>query len=233
MRSILLDAADDPSYSCLTPMAVLDRLRELLRDRSLYEFLQIEPRDGYHDCASFVEDVENVLVESVVVELQDAMELIREEEYDRRFERYFDHVLAFNKGELVRNETTGALEPADTATMEGVESLLSIQDPIDVFRKNLVAKIGAYAVDQPGEPVNFRELFPEILRALKNEFRKLRRDQILAIQGHLLLHGTDAFDSLAAGDRTLVERTLRNMEERYGYCAGCLKDVVAFVLRRV
>jgi serine protein kinase len=233
MRGILLDAADAPGSRCLTPMAVLDELRELLRDRSLHEFLQIEAREGFHDAERFVHEVESVLVEDVLTELQDAMELIREEEYDRRFERYFQHVLAFNKGEMVRNPSTGNLEKPDESVMASVEKLLTILESVEEFRQNLVAKIGAYAVDHPGEGVSFRGLFPDVLRALKDEFRQQRREQIRTIQGHLLLHDTDGFAGVPEEERDLVESTIRNMIERHGYCESCLKDVVSFVLKRV
>jgi serine protein kinase len=233
MRSVLLDAADHPESSCMTPMAVLDELRQLLRDRSLYEFLQIEGRDGFHDCEAFLDALDGHLVESVLAELQDAMELIREEEYDRRFELYFDHVLAFNKGELVPNPSTGQLEKPDDRIMSDVEELLTVSEPVEVFRKNLVAKIGAHSLDHPGEPVSFRDLFPHILKALKEEFREQRREQIRGIQSHLVTYGSREFENLDREQRVLIERTLANMRDRYGYCEACLKDVVAYVIRKI
>ena len=233
IRTVLAAAAQGSGTRCLTPMAVLEELRELMRDRSLYEFLQFEPQHGYHDCEKFLETLRGLLVETVVEELQSSMELIQEEEYDRRFVRYFDHVLAYNKGELVRNPRTGEAEPPDAKVMENVERLLVIQEPVSVFRQNLVGKIGAHALDHPGDSVNYRRLFPDILRALKEEFRAERREQILAIQGNLLKVDTDEFRALDEPSRVLALRTRDNMCERFGYCSRCLKDVVSFVTRHL
>ncbi|NJK31295.1 MAG: hypothetical protein HC927_02145 [Deltaproteobacteria bacterium] len=54
MRTIILNAAHHPRYRCLTPLPVFDELRELVRDRTLYDFLKQEPRDGYYDNEAFV-----------------------------------------------------------------------------------------------------------------------------------------------------------------------------------
>ena len=42
MRTVLLDAAQSPTYKCLSPLAVLDEIDELCKRTAEYEWLQQE-----------------------------------------------------------------------------------------------------------------------------------------------------------------------------------------------
>src|SRR4029077_18415520 len=54
MRTVLLDAAQDPRYACLSPFAVLDQLDKLCTKESEYIWLQQAPHPGgYHDHGAF------------------------------------------------------------------------------------------------------------------------------------------------------------------------------------
>ena len=90
----------------------------------------------------------------------------------------------------------------------------------------------AFVIDHPGAPLNYRELFPEILKALKKEFYRQRENTIRRIQEDLMRHGTDEFASLPAENQAQVEGTLRRMESDYGYCLDCSKDVILYVLKQ-
>ena len=50
------------------------------------------------------------------------------------------------------------------------------------------------------------------------------------IEEDILRFDTEDFDTLAADDRERVISVLDRMEERYGYCRHCAKDVIGFVL---
>ena len=61
IKTALLNAAQNPDRPCLSPLAVLEELSDLCRDKSVYEFLQQEVVDGYHDHEEFVRTVESAL----------------------------------------------------------------------------------------------------------------------------------------------------------------------------
>lgn len=232
IKIILSDASYNMKYQCLTPFAVFEELRDFVKDRSVYEFLKLEPNDGYNDNVRFIDTVESEYLQIVTKEMYDAMDLVEEEEYDRRFDRYFEHVIAFNKGEKVKNPRTGVYEEPSREILESIESLLNFKETVGVFRKNLVGKIGAFYIDNPGKKVNFRKLFPEILRALKEKFYSDRKEKIETIENNLLKYGTEDFKGLSIERQREVVSTIQNMVSRYNYCEVCSKEVILQVIRR-
>ena len=58
IKTALFNAAQNPDDRCLNPLAVLEELDALCQDKSVYDFLQQEVVDGYHDHEEFVRVVE-------------------------------------------------------------------------------------------------------------------------------------------------------------------------------
>ncbi len=220
------------SQRCVSPSAVLDELAQMISDPSLYRFLQVEPQGTYHDAKALLRSVTHELGRWVLSDVQNAMELAPEEEYDRRFDEYFKHVVAEIQGSNVFDPNTGSRVPPDTRLLESVERLLPISGPVDVYRRDLVSRIGAYALDHPDEtPLDFRGLFPDLLRALRRNFFQERRGVVEQVQTHVLLHGSPAFDDLPPADRDAATRTLDNLTNtKAGYCPHCAKDAVHVAL---
>jgi len=232
LRTALTQAAVRDTSPCVSPTAVLAELEDMISDPSLYRFLQVEPQGTYHDPKALLRAVTQELGHWILCDVQDAMELVPEAEYDRRFDEYFQHVVAEIQGSSVLDMNTGSRVAPDTRLLESVERLLSIPGPVDEYRRNLVSRIGAYALDHPDEkPLDFRGLFPDLLRALRRNFFEERRGLVEKVQMHVLLHGTPGFNDLNAADRKVATRTMENLtSERTGYCAHCAKDAVHVAL---
>ncbi|RZA27239.1 MAG: hypothetical protein EOP10_00775, partial [Proteobacteria bacterium] len=54
IRSILYRAQQNKNHDTLTPMAIFEELERLVKDRTVYEFLQLEPRGKYHQPHEFI-----------------------------------------------------------------------------------------------------------------------------------------------------------------------------------
>jgi len=240
MKTILLDASYRTETRCFTPISMLAELRNLVKDKTIYDFLKLEPKGLYNNPPRFVDDVERAIVRVVLREMKDSMALVEEEEYDRRFEEYFLHVIAYTRNSRVTDSTTGDEREPDPKVLQGVESLLDTGDDIDLFRQNLIGKVGAYSVTKsspspspsPSQKVNYRELFPDILRALKRDFYDNRKDGIRQIEDDLLLVDTPAWTSLPRDRQDQVELTLENMDSRYGYVRECSLEMLGYALRK-
>ena len=232
MKTILLDASYRTSGRCFTPIAVLTELRNLVRDKSVYDFLKLEPKGRYNHPARFVDDVDRAVVRQVLREVKDSMALVDEEEYDRRFEEYFQHVTAYIRGARVTHATTGEESESSPEIMKGVEKLVATGDDIDLFRQNMIGKIAAFSLNHPGTKPSYRELFPAILRALKDDFYANRQDVISQVESDLMLVDTNAWERLADDRRTLVETTLANMESRYRYTRECALEMIHYALHK-
>ena len=230
MKTILLDASFHAKSGCFTPKLVFVELRNLVKDQSLYDFLKLEPKGDYNDPAKFVDDVERATVRQVRRELHDSMALVDEQQYDRRFEEYFAHAIALSRGAQVRDPVTGDNRPPDPKVLAGVEDHVETGDDRELFRSDLISRIGAHSLNRPGEKVPYRTLFPDILRALKQAFYDSRRDALAQIEQDILRMDTPEWDKLEPERRDQVETTLANMESRYGYTRECAMEMLSLVL---
>lgn len=234
LRAALLRASVLNGTGCLRPSVVLDALAALIRQKETYRFLQVDADGDYHDADALLRATSDELGDWIAHDVQEAMQLVSHGEYDRRFDLYFQHVIARVRGESVRDAATGRTSPPDAALLESVERLFPTHGHADQFRSSLVSRIGAWAVDHPGErPLDFRRIFPDLYRALTKAFFEERKEAVVRVQRNVLLEGTPDFAALPDADRRLAETTLAGLRSRAGYCAACARDAVDLALRRL
>ena len=234
MRVVLAAAAADPEAAgCLHPRVVFRHLRELLREKTVYEFLRLEIVEGYHRAEEFAKEAEEECRRRALEDLQDALELVPPGEYERRFERYVAHAIASTQRERVRNPVSGSLEAPDEEVMSSVERLMRLKDSPSSFRRNLVSRIGAFGVDNPGKRPELKRLFPEVLRALREDYFTTVKDRLRRMEVQILAFGTPEFERLEKPQQDLVRRALDNLQSKRGYCAVCAREAVAAVKRFV
>ncbi|WP_373045018.1 PrkA family serine protein kinase [Vulgatibacter sp.] len=235
IKTVIFNAAQKAGHTCLTPMAVLDELRQLCKDKSIYEFLQAEVRFGYHDPEEFLQVVEAEYLDVIDDEIRDSMGMITESQYEELFERYVVNVSHWLKGEKIANRVTGTSERPDEARMAEIESLIKPEgEDRSSFRRGLISAIGAWRLDHPSErKVEYGQVFPELFRRLRDHFFEERKRTLRRNKENVLAYlAEEAADRLEAKDRVGVEEMLRNMRERYGYCPSCARDAILLLMRR-
>jgi predicted Ser/Thr protein kinase len=236
MKLVILNGAQSPKYGCASPFAVLDELDELVRATSVYEFLRQAPAPGgYHEHAAFVDKVRERLLERVADEVRISMGLVEERRYIDHFERYVTHVSYWMKHEKVPNPVTGVDEEPDQDLMADVERLLSVRSsgvaPAD-FRGQVIAKIGAWSLDNPGNRPDYERIFPGPISDLREAFFGERKRQVNRINQDLLVYLVDGPARMSPDDVTAVRTTLDNLKQRFGYCDKCAKDAVLALLKK-
>ncbi|MFP4598278.1 MAG: PrkA family serine protein kinase [Persicimonas sp.] len=230
MKMILLNASQNDNFPCLSPLSVFEELRELVKDPSVFPFLQMKTDGDFHDHDEFIEVVTERYLELIDAEIRSAMGLVEEAQYEELFARYIDHVSQWLKGEKVYNRITGRHEEPDEELMGSIEEMLDIEEDIEEFRHGLISTIAAYSIDHPGEKIDYRRTFPTIFEALQRKFYEERQQQIRRIQESMLRYFEDEKDKMEAAEIEAVETTLDNMRQRYGYCDQCAREAVAFLL---
>ncbi len=231
MMAMLSRAAENRKFRCLTPMAVFDAMAELTKESSLYEFLRFPSDEGYNDVRKFLDDVKEEYIHLVTEEVFDSISLIDEEEYKRLFLEYFRHVKAFCSREKVYNSTTNSYEPPNHDLMHSIEKLLNFSESPEVFRSNIMTKIGARSLESPRGKINYHDLFPGILQALRENFYRERNRLLTLIEEDILKYDSEDFALLSVEDQKRVKEVLAKMQAKYSYCQSCAKDVIAYVLR--
>jgi serine protein kinase len=216
--------------ACLTPLAVFDRLELLVTETSLYDFLRLEPEEGYGDPAGFVEVVRREFYAEAWEQCSRAAGLVEESEYNRLLSDYFHHVRAVVAGEEVQNPTSGKWEAASEKLLASVEQHLEIEGEVSDFRQNLVTKAAAWSLDHPGEKLDHTVAFRDIHDQLHQSFYAERRRAVRSVLQSLLRLDTEDERGLDDSQKAKARVTMEALTE-VGYCPQCAKEVVAFLLR--
>lgn len=230
MKMILLNASQNDSYPTLSPLAVFEELEELVKDTSVYHFLQMKPDGAFHRHSDFIDIVRERYLDIIDLEVRNAMGLVEEDQYEDLFARYMDHVSQSLKGEKVYNRITGSYTDPDQEFMAEIEETINIDEEPEDFRRSLISSIAAYTIDHPGESVNYRRIFPEIFEALQEAFFSERQKQVRRIKENLITYFEGDLQSLSSSELTTVKITLKNLKEHYGYCDDSAREAVAFLL---
>jgi len=233
IKTALFNAAQNPDFACLSALAVIEELRLLCQDKSVYEFLQEEVVDGYHDHEEFVRAVEQEYLEAVDAEVRDSMGLISEGQYVDLFERYIQHVSHWVKNERLRNRITGEMERPDEKRMAEMESIVMPRgdDPGD-FRRGLIAQVGAHKLENPEGEMAYPRIFPDLFRRLRAYFFEERKKALRKNAENVLKALSDERSSLSTREAQAVDATLAAMRDRYGYCDACAKEAILFLTRK-
>lgn len=233
VKTALFNAAQSTEYDSLHPLAVLKELRAITRDKTVYEFLQQEIVDGYHDHAEFVNVVEAWYLDQVDHEVRESMGLVSDAQYRELFERYVQLVSAWVKGERVTNRLTGQQEKPDEGRMVEFESfVMSKSDDAKEFRKSLIASIGAWRVDNPEAEVDYAKIFPDVFSRLSNHFYEERKRTLKRNVENTLKYLSDERASLSPKDQAQVRQTLDTLGSTFGYTDGSARHALVFLLRQ-
>jgi len=234
IKTAIFNAAQNPHFACLTPMAVLEELEALCRDRSVHEFLQQEVVDGYHDHEEFVRVVEAELLDALDEEIRDSMGMVSEGQYRELFGRYLALVSSWTKGERIKNRVTGAYEQPDEERMVEFERIvMGDESDRSSFRRSIISAIGAFRLDHPdAKEIDTQAIFPDLFRRLREHYYDERKRQLRHNKDNVLRYLSDDRGQLDDKARRHVEQTLATLRERYGYCEHCAQDSVMYLMRR-
>ncbi len=233
IKTALFNAAQSPEHDSLHPLAVHKELLALTRDKSVYEYLQQEIVDGYHDHAEFVRIVENDYLDVVDREVRDSMGLVSETQYVELFERYVQTVSAWIKGERVQNKHSGAQEKPNEASLAEFESYVMPKgEDATGFRRALISTVGAWRIDNPEIPVDYARIFPDLFKRLSDHFYEERKRQLKRNVENILKYLSDERSSLSPKEQAQVKKTMDEMVARFGYTEASAKDAIVFLVRK-
>ncbi|MBS1960575.1 MAG: hypothetical protein JST04_00050 [Bdellovibrionales bacterium] len=242
IKSILFSAAQNPEFSCLSPLAVLREMEDFVKRTSEYEFLRQDIKDGYHDCAEFIQTVRAEYLNVIDREVRDSIGLYDSKQWEDFIRRYVQHLSLVLKKEKHKNPLTGKLEDPDYPLIEEFEKIIEAptgETELTTFRNGIVTQIGAWSLDHPNAPVVYSKVFPEYWRKLEKHYYQSQKDVLTKMHDALLLYGredaaaSDAFSTNAAlseGQR-LAKQTVENMKKNLGYTEEGAREVITFLMK--
>ncbi len=233
IKTALFNAAQDPERRCLTPLSVLAELRALCKDKSVYEFLQQEVIDGFHDHEAFVDLVEREYLELIDGEIRDSMGLVSETQYKELFERYILHVSHWVKGEKLRNRVSGEYEKPSEPIMTEMEAIVMPRDQArEEFRRGLIGAVGAFSLDHPDDAMNYTRAFPDLFRRLRDHYFDERKKLLRKNTENAVRYLSNDRKDLTPKDVAQVEQALATLREKYGYCEHCARDAIVYLVKK-
>jgi serine protein kinase len=234
IKTVIMNAAQSPKYKCVTPLAVLEELEALCRDKTVHEFLQQEVVDGYHDHEEFVRVVEADYLDTIDEEIRESMGMVSESQYKEVFERYVVQVSHWVKGEKIRNRVTGEFEKPDEERMIELERIVMPKDDDrGNFRRSLISSIGAHRLDHPDlTGIDYPAVFPDLFKRLRDHYYEERKRQVRRNKQDVLRYLSDERASLDEKARRHVEDLLGTLRDRFHYCEHCAQDAILFLMRR-
>ncbi len=233
VRGILLNAAHNDNYHCLTPLAVFDEIEEMLTNTTVHEFLNQDVVDGYHDHGAFLKASEEQLLDWLDDEVRDSMGLAERGSYAALFTRYVDHITYWVKDEKILDPASHTLLEPDERLMTEVETVLvAKEEAVEDFRRAVIATIGAKSLDDPGKKPDLEEVFAHYIQMLRENFFTSRRHELRAINENFLRYVSDENHDLDKKERAQVEQMLERLHDTYGYCKACARDMIAYLLKK-
>jgi len=230
IRSILYRAVQNSKHDSLTPMAVFEELERLVKDRTVYEFLQLEPRGKYHQPHEFIQACRRDFAEIFEKEAAAAMTLVDESQYEALFQRYIDHVVAQVKREKIYNKATSSYEQPNEGLMKEVEKILKIPGPAEKHREAIIGRVAATKIERPTEPINVTRIFHEYLETMKSHYYEEQKIQLDHNFKVMMAIANNDLSTFSREEIDLAESTYRQLETRYGYTRSAAAESLRFLI---
>jgi len=234
IRQVLLSAALSEDYRCLSPFAVIDELAALCTRVRENPFLELAKEEGgYRDYAGFVGVVEDRVLDLLETEIRDASGLVEEHRHEELLDRYVVQVSQQVKGEKIFNEITGLVEDPDEKLMRGVEESLGVEERESLeYRRGVMNRIAAWAIEHPGQKMMAAAVLPGQLRRLREAYFEKNREKVIQAARHALEMMEGRGDRLPEPARKTAATLLANMRARHGYCEDCARDGIARLIAK-
>lgn len=231
IKQILQRAAQNPKHETLTPMAMFDELERLIKDRTVYEFLQFEPRGKYHDAAGFIGVIKDEFADVFEIETLKSMSLVSDEEYDRLLARYIENVVAEVKKERIFNPASEQYEPANQTLMREIEKILGIQNTPERHRESLLSRLASFRIEHKNEPLDVPTLFQDILTKIQEHYYNQRKGVVQTVYQAMLELGTESERNLDEKDARQARETYSELSRRFGYDEVSARECLKFMLK--
>jgi predicted Ser/Thr protein kinase len=231
IKGILHRASENPNYQSLTPMAIFEELERLVKDRTIYEFLQLEPKGEYYRPDQFIKVIQNEFANIFEREVTFSMEMVEEGQYEALLARYVDHVVAKVKKEKIYNKATGNYEEPSERIMGDIEKILKIPSAVDKHREGMLGRIAAYKLDHPNETIVVAKVFHDYLKTIQEHYYNERKKKVESNFKAMLMLDTPDDRNLTSEERELAKITYTQLEKRYGYDPMAARDCVRFLIK--
>lgn len=209
------------NHRSVTFVEVIEYIKILNEKKAEYDFLNITHQGEYHNSKKFLELIESYSLDILDNEIRDSLGMIDERSYEDYISRYILSINAVIKGEKIKNNVTGKFELPDSFFIKEFEANVHMNEAPEKFRSNLIARLGAYALDNKGKPIVYSEVFEDLVHLLQESFRKEQKKIIDKIGKNLVLYlgekneGTS--NGLSSEIKDQITGVIKTLQKKYHY----------------
>lgn len=232
LKSILYRLAESDDVVTITPVGVFDEIMRILRDSSNYDYLQIEPRNKYHDAGYFLELVASHFCELFKRDLVASMKLVEDNQFEHLLSRYIEHAVAFVKKDKILNPKTEARETPSEALMSEIETILGISGDASRFRESLLTRIASFRIEHKDKKYSVEHVFNDHLTRIKDHYFELHAKEIEETLKGIVANHSKSQDQLKDSTKAIVDSTTKTLIEKYSYDLYSIGECAKFVLKR-
>lgn len=237
MKLFIYELSND--HDSITFIEILDYLKEISDRKSEFDFLNIGSQGDYHNPKKFLYQVEQYCLTSFDTEVRESLGLVDNRSYEDYIAKYVSQINAHIKGEKIKNTVTGKFEEADMFFIKEFESNIHLKESPEDFRSHILSKLGAYALDNPGEKIVYTVVLESVMKLLKESFRNEQKKIIAKVAQNLVYYVRELEDAkegkkvnsgLSKDGRAQIETILGQLNEKFGYskkgAINCLKHLI-------
>jgi serine protein kinase len=232
VKQMIYDLASN--HKSVTFVEVLEYLRTLNEKKSEYDFLNIPNHGDYHNSSKFIDLIEIWNLDILDNEVRESLGLVDERSYEDYISKYILSVNAVIKGEKVKNNVTGKFEAPDSYFIKEFESNVHINEVPDKFRSSLIARLGAYALDNRGKSIVYSEVFEDLVHLLQESFRKEQKKIIDRIGTNLVLYLAEqkgGHHNVEKDVRDMIVNIIHTLQNKYHYSENGAISSLQYLLK--
>jgi predicted Ser/Thr protein kinase len=223
----------------VTFVEVLEYLHYLIQKKSEYDFLNMAPQADYHNPSRYIDLIKEYNLNIFDKELRNSLGLVDDRSYEDYIRRYVENINALNKGEKIKNSTTGKFVDPDDFFIKEFEIAIGLKEDSKTFRSHLLSKLGAYSLDNKGRTIVYTEVFPDLVNRLQESFRSEQKKVIENISRNMVFFEAEYAQTmdinqtspLSDDNRKQIKSVLANLEKKFGYTEGAAMSLVKFLIK--
>jgi len=229
LKALIQLSAQNDSFPSLSPNSIFSELKDMVKRPQDFEYLRQESMGLYHNFEGLIDSCRDVWLDWVEEEMRQSLDLEEITQLSDFLEKYVYQSTHYVRGEKVRNKLTGKSDEPDASLLKEFEKLIGVgSGQEEEFRRNIIARLGAWSVDNStrpkGEELPYAKIFPDLMERLQGHFREAQNSKIKGM-GAILLNIRDiegitnmSGDSTQLSEsRQILLKVYKGMQDKFNY----------------
>lgn len=229
LKVVLQLSSQNDQFPTLGPPAIFSELRKLVKRPMDFEYLRQEAIQGYHDFEGMIDVVRQEWLNWVDREMKESLELQSDFQLKDLLANHIKNITAFVRGEKIKNRHTGANEEPEAHMMQEFEELVGMSGNSDEVRRNIISRLGAWSIENPGRDMRqglpYDLIFPDLMEKLRNRFHEKQVAKVKTMGGFILdvatfdqvLNATSLERDKLSEGAALAVKAYTGLQQKYGY----------------